>query len=374
MADLIRVCSPTIDAQTKEELCKTLDTGWFGNGPKTAEFEEALAIRLGYKYAVALNSGTSALDLAIRVYKKDSNWQGMELITTPMTFVSDAIVAKWHGMDVTFCDIDEDTLCMDPKVIVLNDNTRVVIPVDSHGRLADIKEIRNKVTKLEDIGPQCPLIIEDAAHAMHTPGVGQSADILMLSFQAVKTLPAGDGGALLTNDEDIYIELNKLKWLNVEKTTWQRAKGNKYTWNYDITRGDGVKAYMNDINATIALGQLRRLDEMMAKRRAIQSVYNEAFKDIEQIKTPVFSYTVQYYTMQCDNRDKLSEDLAEQGVSTSVHFKPLSEMTYWKKAVKRPLPVTDRVWRKLLSLPCHDALTWSEVEYIIKCVKKFYEH
>lgn len=345
---------------------KTLDTGWFGNGPKTAEFEKLLAERLGYKYAVATNSGTTALDLALKVYASEFKLDGGELITTPMTFVADAIVGEWNGMDVTFGDIDEDTLCLDPKSLVITDKTKCIMSVASHGRLSNIKGIR------EAIGDRKILVIEDGAHAMHTPGLGEGADILMLSFQAVKTMPAGDGGALLTNDEAIYTELNKLKWLNVEKTTWQRFKGNKYTWNYDITRGDGVKGYMNDINATIAIGQLRRLDEMMAKRRAIQSKYNEAFAGMPQIKTPAFSYTVQYYTMQCDDRDRLSEDLAEKGINTSVHFKPLSEMTYWRKGVKRELPVTDRVWKRLLSIPVHDALTWSEVEYIIKCVKQFY--
>lgn len=361
----IKVCSPTIDDATLNELVATLKSGWFGNGPKTAEFEKALAERLGFKYAVGTSSGTAALDLALKVYNDEYGLEGGELITTPMTFVSDAIVGEQNGMDVTFGDIDPDTLCLDPKSLVITDKTKCIIAVDSHGRLADIKGLRALTDRKI-------LIIEDAAHAMHTPGVGQDADILMLSFQAVKTLPAGDGGALLTNDENIYKELNKLKWLNVEKTTWQRFKGNKYTWNYDITRGDGVKAYMNDINATIALGQMKRLSEMMAKRRAIQSKYNEAFREIPKIKIPAFSYTVQYYTMQCEDRDRLSEDLAEKGINTSVHFKPLSEMTYWKKAIKRPLPVTETVWQKLLSIPCHDAMTWEQVEYVIKCVKEYY--
>lgn len=101
-------------------------------------------------------------------------------------------------------------------------------------------------------------------------------------------------------------------------------------------------------------------------------MYNKAFKNIPQIKTPLHSHTVQYYTMKCENRDELSEHLAENGVATSVHFKPLSEMTYWKKAVKRPIPVTDKVWLKLLSLPVHNALTDKEANFIIKKVKEFY--
>ena len=130
---------------------------------------------------------------------------------------------------------------------------------------------------------------------------------------------------------------------------------------------------MIDLIATIGLGQLRRIDEMNAKRRTIQATYNEAFKDVPQIKIPMYSHTVQYYTMQCLKRDELSDYLASCNIATSVHFKPLSEMTYWKKAIKKPLPVTNRIWKKLLTLPVHDGLTWIQVEYIIKSVKDFYK-
>lgn len=363
----IRLSCPTVDDQTIADLTTTLKTGWFGCGPKTAELEEALAKKIGMKYCVAMNSGTAALHLALIAH----DIKGGELITTPMTFVSDAIVGIYQGMDVTFADIDPDTLCLDPKTIKVTEKTKAIIAVDSHGRRADFKELK-RVSNRGDVYEDRPLLIEDAAHAMYTEGIGQDADILMLSFQAVKTMPTADGGALLTNDEKIYKELRALRWLNVEKSTYERHLGRKYSWDYSITRTDGIKGYMNDIQATIALGQLRRLDETLAKRRAIQSVYNEAFRDVPQITIPMWSQTVQYYTMQCKNRDKLSEHMAECGIDTSVHFKPLSEMPAYKFAVKNPLPVTNMVWQTLLSLPVHDALTALEQEYIIKCVKDFY--
>jgi perosamine synthetase len=205
---------------------------------------------------------------------------------------------------------------------------------------------------------------------MLTPGAGKKGDIAIWSFQAVKTLPTGDGGMITTNDEKIYKRLRTLTWVGVEKTTYERAEGKRYTWDYDITQADGIKGYMNDLTAVIGLGQLERLGEMTAKRRAIQTVYNDRLP--ECITRPMFSHTVQYYTMKCDRRDELSDYLATKGIATSVHFKPLSAMTYWKKAVKCPLPVTDSVWKKLLTLPCHDGLTWTQVEYIIQCVKDFY--
>lgn len=359
---MIPVLKPTIDEKTIEEMAKVLRSGWWGFGPKTQEFEKKFADYVGAKYAIGCNSGTAALDLCLKAYKI----RGGELITTPMTFVADAIVGEYNGMDVTFADIDEHTLCLDPKSVVVTKDTKAIITVDSHGRLADIDGLRAKFKGL---------IIEDAAHAMLTPGAGKKADITIWSFQAVKTLPTGDGGMITTNDEKVYKRLRTLTWLGVEKSTYERAEGKRYTWDYDITQADGTKSYMNDLTAVIGLGQLERLEEMTAKRRAIQAVYNNAFMgriDELPITIPAYSHTVQYYTMKCERRDELSDYLATKGIATSVHFKPLNFMTYWKKAVKRPLPVNDKVWKELLTIPCHDGLTWREVEYIIESVIGFY--
>ncbi len=356
---MIPVLKPTIDEQTKKDLLDVLDSGWWGQGPKTFEFEKQFAEYVGAKYAIGCNSGTAALDLCLKVY----GIKGGELITTAMTFVADAIVGEWNGMDVTFADIDEDSLCLDPKAVHISDETKAIITVDSHGRLADIDGLREKFKGL---------IIEDAAHAMYTPGAGKKGDITIWSFQAVKSLPTGDGGMITTNDDKIYERLRTLTWLGIEKNTFQRATEKRYTWDYDITQADGLKVYMNDLTAVIGLGQLRRLEETNAKRRAIQSAYNEAFRGMKQIKTPMYSHTVQYYTMTCERRDELSDYLATNEIATSVHFKPLNFMTYWKKAEKRELKVNNKVWTQLLSLPVHNALTWEEVEKIIRCVKEFY--
>lgn len=358
---MIKVLCPTYDEQTKKELLEVLDSGWTGQGPKTAEFEKKFAEYVGAQYAVATNSATSALDLCLKAY----GIKGGELITTPMTFVSDAIVGEWNRMDVTFADIDPRTLCLDPEALHITDDTKAIIAVDSHGRLADIDGIREK------IGDRDILLIEDAAHAMYTPGVGRG-DIVVYSFQAVKTLPIFDGGMITTNNEVIAKKLRTLTWLGVEKSTYERVGKKGYSWQYDITQADGIKAYMTDVQAVIGLGQLRRLEELTARRREIAEKYNKAFEGNLWFVKPEYSHTVQYYTPEWVDRDGLCEFLAENGVATSVHFQPLSETTYWKKAVKRPLPNTE-VWRQLLSLPCHNALTDEEQDFIIKKVLEYYE-
>lgn len=360
----IRLLQPTYDEQTKKELLEVLDSGWASFGPKVKEFEEEFAKYVGAKYAVATNSATSALDVAIKAYGIQSG----ELITPAFTFTSDAHVGEWNGMEVTFADIDPDTFCIDPDSIRITDDTRVIIAVDCHGRLADIQGIRRK---LKELGREDILIIEDAAHAMYTPGVGKG-DIVVYSFQAVKSMPIYDGGMITTDDEHIYNEVRKLTWLGIEKDTYDRAQGGKYEWNYDITRGNGIKAYMTNVQAVIGLGQLRRLEKLLLRRQQIQARYNEAFEGETWFKKPRHSHTVQYYTPKWVDRDGLSSFLAETGIHTSVHFKPLHLMTYWKKAWKHPLPNTDATWVQLLSLPVHDALTDKEQEFVIAKVREYY--
>lgn len=354
----IRLLQPTYDAKTKQELLDVLDSGWTSFGPKVKEFEDAFAKRVGAKYAVATNSATSALDLCLKAY----GLKGGELITPAFTFVSDALVGEWNGMDVTFADINPKTFCIDSDSLRVNRHTKAIIAVDCHGRIADIDAIR------ERCGPYKPLIIEDAAHAL--PGTGKG-DIVVYSFQAVKYMPIFDGGMITTNDKHIHDELRKLTWLGIEKNTFDRAKGGTYDFDYDIKRGDGIKGYMTNVQAVIGLGQLRRLDALLAKRQKIQKRYNQAFRSETWFKEPLHSDTVQYYTAEFKDRDNLSKFLAEKGIHTSVHFKPLSEMTYFKKAIKYPLPGTE-VWKNILSLPVHDALTVDEQRHVIKSVKQFY--
>lgn len=356
---MIPLLKPTYDEQTKKELLEVLDSGWVGFGSKTLEFEKKFAEYVGAKYAVATNSATSALDLCLKAYNITSG----EIITPSFTFISDALVGQWNGMDVTLADINPRTFCIDPESLNITEKTKVIIAVDCHGRLADIDEIRRKFKGL---------IIEDAAHAMFTPGVGKG-DIVVYSFQAVKSLPIFDGGMITTNDEEIYKKLRPLSWLGIEKLTYERVNGGKYSWDYDIKLENGIKAYMTDVQAVIGLGQLRRLEETNARRREIQAKYNMAFMNYKWFKTPEYSHTVQYYTPEWKDRDGLSQFLSEQGIHTSVHFKPIHEFTIGKKWLKRPLPNTDKVWTKLLSLPCHNDLTDEEQDFVIAKVKAYYE-
>ena len=360
----IKLLRPTYDDQTKVDLLEVLDSGWASFGPKVEEFEQKFAERVGAKYAIATNSATSALDLCIKVHKITEG----ELITPAFTFTSDAEVAVWNGLIPVFADIDPDTFTIDPKTLPLSEKTKVIIAVDSHGRLADISAIREAWKDHFPTLP-CPLIIEDAAHALPV-GEGRG-DLVVYSFQAVKFMPIFDGGMITTNDEEVYNRLRKLTWLGIEQNTFQRAQGGKYAWDYDIIEENGIKAYMTNIQAVIGLGQLRRLDALLAKRQAIQARYNEAFDGMWWFWRPEYSETVQYYTPKWKDRDGLDKFLGENGINTGMHFKPLHFLTRWKKYA-RPLPNTEQVFSEILSLPVHDALTDEEQDYVIAKVFQHY--
>lgn len=368
----IKLLRPTYDEQTKKDLLEVMDSGWASFGPKVGEFEKAFAERVGAKYAVATNSATSALDIAIKAF----GLKGGELITPSFTFTTDAHIGEWNGMKVKFADINEDTFCVDPYSVYkqLTHRTKVIVAVDCHGRFADIQGIRDMVeafNRKQMFRKINPLIIEDSAHAIHNVGE-QKGDVVVYSFQAVKFMPIFDGGMITTNDEVIYKKLRKLTWLGIEQNTYERASGGKYAWNYDIVDGDGIKAYMTNIQAVIGLGQLRRLDALLEKRQKIQARYNEAFHLQPWFQVPEYSRTVQYYTPKWTNRDGLDKHLGEHGIHTGMHFKPLHLMTYWSKDYDKPLPNTEKVFKSILSLPVHDALTEEEQEYVIKTVFGFY--
>lgn len=368
----IKLLRPTFDEETRKDLLDVLDSGWASFGPKVTEFEETFAKRVGAKYAVATNSATSALDLAVKAHGITDG----ELITPSFTFTSDAHVGEWNGMTVKFADIDPDTFCIDPNTLPLSRETKVIIAVDCHGRLADIDGIREQISlfnkkQINVLNRINPLIIEDSAHAIHDPGE-QKGDVVVYSFQAVKFMPIFDGGMVTTNDEEVYKKLRKLTWLGIEQNTFERAAGGKYAWDYNILLGNGIKAYMTNIQAVIGLGQLRRLDALLEKRQAIQEKYNDAFKGQKWFEKPLYSRTVQYYTPKWRDRDGLNEFLGANGIHTGMHFKPLHLMTYWSKNHDHPLPNTEKVFKDILSLPVHDALTDEEQQYVIEKVCEYY--
>jgi perosamine synthetase len=217
-------------------------------------------------------------------------------------------------------------------------------------------------------------ILEDCAHSCYTSGAGLGGDVAVWSFQAVKTMPVGDGGMITTNDENLYNKLKEMTWFGVS-STWSRVqKGLSdkpgYAWDYDVNVL-GYKYYMTDLTAALGLVQMDKLAENLKFRRHVQQRYGSELS--EYIEPPAFSETVQYYCARVpkEHRDKLIDYLAHKKIHTSVHFKPLHLHNIIEQ--DRYYPVADDVWLKLISLPVHNRMTEEDIDYVIYWVKKYFE-
>lgn len=354
------------------ELEKIFDSGWIGLGPKTAEFEERFAQYVGAKYAIGLNSATSALHLTLHVL---GIGQGDEVIVPPLTFIATAFAPIYCGGVPVFADIEEDTLCIDPEDVErkINDKTKAIIPVHFGGHSC-------KMDMIWDIAEKHNLfVIEDAAHACGSEYEGKKhgglerTSISCFSFHAVKNLPVGDGGMITTNDENLCNKLKKLRWFGISRGTWDRALLKGYSWQYGIDE-IGFKYHINDIDSVIGLAQLEVLDEHNEIRDKIVRNYNEAFKDEHWIKTPVekeYTKSAHHnYVIQVPMRNELNEYLTSSGISTGVHYEPLYHHKVFG-GLTPDTPVTEKVWNKLLTLPLYPGMTKEEFEKVVAEVRKF---
>ena len=304
-----------------EAIRKVLDSKWWAQGSKVKEFEEKFAEFTGAKYAVATNSCTAALDIAVRVAPL-----GKTVTVSPFTFASDALCILNAGKKVKFVDIDPRSLCT-PK--------------------ADIQVLYGG----NDFGEG---IIYDMAHS---GGALHKGLISCWSFHAVKNLPTGDGGMLTTNDPEIYHRAKAISWCGIDKSTFDRSQ-KSYSWDYNI-KEVGLKANMNDIIAAIGLEQLPHVIENNAKRAKIAGWYDKYLDS--KIQRPYTSKTWHLYTLLVPNRNKLLDKLAEYGVSAGVHYKPLYKYSIFPKA---DCPVTEKIFRRIISLPMHIELKESDVKFV----------
>lgn len=373
---MIPVFKPKMNkAEILTELEKILDSGWIGLGPKTEEFGEKFAHYQGAKYGIAVNSATAALHLALIAAGLK---EGDEVLVPSMTFASTALVALYERVVPVFVDIDSETLCIDPNDLKkkITAKTKAIIPVHFGGHACKMDEI------MEIASEHGLQVIEDCAHASGAEYKGKRVGSIgvmgCFSFHAVKNLPTGDGGMVVTNDESLAKHLKKLRWLGIDKDTWGRS-GGKYAWRYAIDEL-GYKYHMNDITAVIGLAQLKTLNADNARRRELAYNYTELLKDIDWIESPVEKeYTKSAwhnYVVKVKNgkRDELNQYLASKGVSTGVHYEPIHFHKVFSGCCKdADLSITEKVWTELLTLPLFPELQENEQAYILNEIKRFEE-
>ena len=361
---MLSVLQPYGGKEEIEELRDTIESGWWSKGPKVARFEKEFAEMVGAKYAVAVSSATHGQDLVLKALEiKDC-----DIINPTISFMTTAVVPLWNNCTTNIVDVDPYTMCIDPEDVKRNlkPNTKAIIVVNQAGVPADVDSIREFYDGF---------ILEDCAHSCYTPGAGTKGDIAVWSFQAVKTMPCGDGGMITLDDEELYNKLVSMTWLGIT-STYSRVKNIHsgkpgYSWDYEVDIL-GYKCYMVDIMAAICLQQMKKLPKHLEWRRHIQKRYNTELADC--IQAPPHSETVQYYCAKVppDHRDSLIDYLASKNIHTSVHFKPLHKYNVVKDMNKREYPVADVEWKKLISLPCHPAMSEEDITYVIYWVKEYF--
>lgn len=373
-AELIPVLKPSITEAEIAAVAEVMRSGWLGLGPKTAEFEQQFARKVGSPYCVGLNSGTAALHLATAILHLQP---GDEVIVTPMTFVSTAHVISYCGAKPVFTDILPDTLNLDPADVAarITPKTRAIIAVDLAGHPADLDELQ---TLAREHGLA---FIEDAAHACGATYKGQPigtvAPLTCFSFHAVKNLTCGEGGAITCANDQQDQWLRQMRWLGISKDTWGRTEGAaSYKWEYQVNE-IGFKYHMNDIAAAIGLVQLQRLASLNAARRRIAQRYHEAFRDLEWLTLPVERPYVQsawhlYQVKLPDEtrRDQLVRYLTEHGIASGVHYIPIHLQPCYRR-LGAVCPVAAKTWRRMLSLPLFPDLKAAQQEKIIAVVRAF---
>lgn len=367
---MINLFKPQMGNEELESLRDIFKSGWIGLGPKTEEFEKQFAKYIGVKYAIGVNSATAALDLSLKLLHIN---HGDQVIVPTMTFVSTAHVVAYNLATPIFVDID-DNLLMDIEDVKrkITPRTKAIIPVHYSGRSIDMEYLKK-------IAGNIP-IIEDCAHAcgsiFNNQKCGSLGNIGVFSFHAVKNLSTGDGGMIVTNDFNMYERAKKLRWLGIDKNTWDRSDGNKsYWWEYDVSE-IGLKCHMNDITASIGLVQLQKLDKMNARRKQIAEIYTEGLKDLNQVLTPIMDTNISksswhIYCIKCLQRDNLSIYLKEKNIMTGVHYKPIHLYKCYDNIPS--LPKAEKYFKEILSLPMYPDLTDKEVELVINEIHTFYK-
>ncbi len=368
---MIQVFKPYMGDEEIEAVAEVLRSGWIGLGPRTAQFEKEFAEYLGAPCAVGVNSCTAALDLALRLLDIR---KGDEVIVPAMTFVSTAHCVAYNDAVPIFADVDERTLAIDLEDVKrkITRHTKAVIPVHYGGRPVDIDALR-------EVDGSRIFIIEDAAHACGAEYKGRKAgtlgDVACFSFHAVKNLATGDGGAVVVKDTALFERAKRMRWLGIDRGTWDRTEVDRsYWWEYFVNE-IGLKCHMNDITAAIGLVQLRKLDAMNARRRTIAGMYDEAFKDMPWIETPpkddaLFRSAWHIYCIKASRRDDLSVYLKDHGVATGVHYKPIH---LYRCYGNRPsLPVAERVFENILTLPMYPGMSDEDVSEVVNAIRAFY--
>lgn len=360
MKKIIKLFDPYVSKQDEIELIKTLRSHFWASGSgigNVQKFENEFRKYIKSDACIAVNSGTAALNLALSLF----NIKNKQVILPSLSFVSTAHAIIENGGIPKFVDVDPDTLCIDPNEIEKNitRNTAIIIPVHFGGMPCNLSKI-NEISQKNGL-----IIIEDAAHAsgstFQNNKIGSHSTAVCFSFHPVKNLAMPTGGLISLNTSQSNKFLRKLlsrRWCGITNRTSTTYDVKELGWNY----------YMNEFSAVIGLTQLKKLEQMNKKRKAIAKKY---YKKINLDKKCIFNCDSSYhlYWIMVKNRKKFMRNMLESGIETGIHYRPIHTMTMYRQ--KKHLPVTELAGNQIVSIPIHPNLTDSEVDKIIFSINRF---
>jgi dTDP-4-amino-4,6-dideoxygalactose transaminase len=368
---------PSIGDNEIKEVIDTLRSGWITTGEKTHRFEGEFARYTGARHAVALNSCTAAMHLALVAAGVG---EGDEVITSPYTFAATAAVAIWLKARPVFTDIDRRTFTIDCERIenAVTEKTRAIIPVHVGGYPCDMDRIL-ELSKRRNL-----TVIEDAAHALASKykgrPIGSIGDMTAFSFYATKNITTGEGGMLTTDNEEFASRAHKLSLHGLSKDAWKRY-GATGSWYYEIEE-PGFKDNLSDIMASLGIHQLKRLEEFQKARNKYADIYDHEFSGLDFIDIPYVGSDVEHnrhlYIVQLRperlsiDRAGFIEALREMNIGTSVHFIPLHMHPYYVRTFgykPEDFPNAKYVYERAISLPLYPSMTEDDVNDVVKAMK-----
>lgn len=362
-----------IDDGDINEVVRALKSEWITTGPKIKEFEAALCSYLGVKYCVAVNSGTSALDIAVQSLELP---EGCEVITTPFTFVATSNSIIYNNLKPVFADICGDTFNLNPDEIrkKITKDTKAIIYVDYAGQPCDIKAIK-------EIAEEFDLyLIEDACHALGAEyrgkKVGNFADLTIFSFHPVKHITTGEGGAVATNNKELFEKLILLRSHGIDKNAFYRY-GPNASWAYDM-KYLGRNYRITDFQAALGLSQLKKLELFIKRRQEIAKIYSKAFENIPEITTPAVKSDVRHvwhlYTILLNNidRNEFFNIMRNKNIGVNLHYIPIYKFTYYRNnfKLKDEYPVTEEVFNRIITLPLFPIMNDKDILKVIDATKE----
>jgi dTDP-4-amino-4,6-dideoxygalactose transaminase len=372
--DVIPVFQPAIGEDTLRAVSDAFDVGWLGMGAATAAFEQGIAERIqaGDRQVVATNTGTSALHIAVAVAGIGS---GDEVIVPSFNFVADHQAISAEGASPVFCDIREDDLGIDPEAAegLISEDTKAIMPLHFAGVPCDLDRV---YAIAEAHGLR---VIEDATHAFGTvyagKTIGSFGDLTCFSFDPVKIITSIDGGAVVLPPGDEPNHAKQLRLLGIDKDTDLRYQ-NKRAWDYDVV-SKGFRYHLTNINASIGLSQLTRIDEFITARQSSCRLYNELLSEVPGIRTPgtdfegisPFIYSIRVLD---GRREALIEHLRINGIATGIHFMPAHRYSYYRGYRRGDMTVTEKISSQIVTLPLHSEMAASTVERIAGEIGRFW--